>query len=54
MHEDGHKSTGCVVASDPTKLGQMRVLVVEDEKKTAAFVRKALQAEGWEWSPRSG
>lgn len=24
----------------------MRVLVVEDEKKTAAFVRKALQAEG--------
>jgi DNA-binding response OmpR family regulator len=47
MHEDGHKSTGCVVASDPTKLGQMRVLVVEDEKKTAAFVRKALQAEGF-------
>src|SRR5882672_8430111 len=25
----------------------MRVLVVEDEKKTAAFVRKALQAEGF-------
>jgi DNA-binding response OmpR family regulator len=24
----------------------MRVLVVEDEKKTASFVRKALQAEG--------
>jgi len=47
MREDGHKSTGCVVASDPTKLGHMRVLVVEDEKKTAAFVRKALQAEGF-------
>ncbi len=25
----------------------MRVLVVEDERKTAAFVRKALQSEGW-------
>src|SRR6266700_1438079 len=25
----------------------MRILVVEDEKKTAAFVRKALQAEGF-------
>ena len=25
----------------------MRVLLVEDEKKTAAFVRKALQAEGF-------
>src|SRR3954471_11784189 len=25
----------------------MRVLVVEDEKKTASFVRKALQAEGF-------
>jgi DNA-binding response OmpR family regulator len=25
----------------------MRVLIVEDEKKTAAFVRKALQAEGY-------
>lgn len=25
----------------------MRVLVVEDEKKTAAFIRKALQAEGF-------
>ncbi len=25
----------------------MRVLIVEDEKKTAAFVRKALQAEGF-------
>lgn len=26
--------------------GLMRVLVVEDEKKTASFIRKALQAEG--------
>ncbi|MGA9780220.1 MAG: hypothetical protein ACLPRE_14365 [Limisphaerales bacterium] len=25
----------------------MRVLVVEDERKTASFVRKALQAEGF-------
>src|SRR5947208_11168889 len=25
----------------------MRVLVVEDEKKTASFIRKALQAEGF-------
>lgn len=25
----------------------MRVLVVEDEKKTASFVRKALQTEGF-------
>jgi two-component system, OmpR family, response regulator len=28
-------------------LAPMRVLVVEDEKKTASFVRKALQAEGF-------
>ena len=28
-------------------LDPMRVLVVEDEKKTASFVRKALQAEGF-------
>src|SRR6185503_3695452 len=27
--------------------GAMRVLVVEDEKKTASFIRKALQAEGF-------
>src|SRR6185312_14288075 len=26
---------------------RMRVLVVEDEKKTASFIRKALQAEGF-------
>ena len=25
----------------------MRILVVEDEKKTASFIRKALQAEGY-------
>lgn len=25
----------------------MRVLVVEDERKTASFIRKALQAEGF-------
>src|SRR5258706_12777384 len=25
----------------------MRILVVEDEKKTASFIRKALQAEGF-------
>src|SRR4026207_5132 len=28
-------------------LRTMRVLVVEDEKKTASFVRKALQTEGF-------
>lgn len=25
----------------------MRILIVEDERKTAAFIRKALQAEGF-------
>ena len=30
----------------PDKFKAMRVLVVEDEKKTASFIRKALQAEG--------
>jgi DNA-binding response OmpR family regulator len=39
------------LSCDPTittiNLRTMRVLVVEDEKKTAAFVRKALQAEGF-------
>jgi CheY-like chemotaxis protein len=35
--------------ADPgcSKLRPMRVLVVEDEKKTASFVRKALQGEGF-------
>jgi DNA-binding response OmpR family regulator len=28
-------------------MSEMRVLIVEDEKKTASFVRKALQAEGF-------
>jgi DNA-binding response OmpR family regulator len=28
-------------------LSLMRVLVIEDEKKTASFIRKALQAEGF-------
>jgi len=28
----------------------MRVLVVEDEKKTASFIRKALQAENLPWT----
>ena len=32
---------------DKGTLDPMRVLVVEDEKKTASFVRKALQAEGF-------
>ena len=31
---------------EPTN-GFMRVLVVEDEKKTASFIRRALQAEGF-------
>jgi len=35
------------VPTETAKSLQMRVLVVEDEKKTAAFVRKALQAEGY-------
>ena len=29
------------------RVGLMRVLVVEDEKKTASFIRKALQAESF-------
>jgi DNA-binding response OmpR family regulator len=32
---------------EPAKCSAMRVLVVEDEKKTASFIRKALQAEGY-------
>jgi DNA-binding response OmpR family regulator len=35
------------VPQETAKSLPMRVLVVEDEKKTAAFVRKALQAEGY-------
>jgi len=30
----------------PANVAAMRVLVVEDEKKTASFIRKALQSEG--------
>ncbi len=30
-----------------THIGVMRVLVVEDDRKTAGFIRKALQAEGF-------
>lgn len=33
--------------NDKGSLDPMRILVVEDEKKTASFVRKALQAEGF-------
>ena len=33
--------------SEPGRFMAMRVLVVEDEKKTASFIRKALQAEGF-------
>ena len=32
--------------SGPGTIALMRVLVVEDEKKTASFIRKALQSEG--------
>lgn len=32
--------------ASPGSIGIMRVLVVEDERKTASFIRKALQAEG--------
>jgi DNA-binding response OmpR family regulator len=41
-----HRSTGRPVQAfnEPSS---MRVLVVEDEKKTASFIRKALQAEGF-------
>ncbi len=33
-------------SAPPGKVTAMRVLVVEDEKKTASFIRKALQSEG--------
>ncbi len=32
---------------ESAKPSEMRVLVVEDERKTASFIRKALQAEGY-------
>jgi two-component system, OmpR family, response regulator len=34
-------------ALESVSLSSMRVLVVEDEKKTASFIRKALQGEGF-------
>src|SRR5438445_263906 len=37
------KRLGCV----KTFPAPMRLLVVEDEKKTASFIRKALQSEGF-------
>src|SRR5438132_13088587 len=39
----------CVSSKPPVSANNsaMRVLVVEDEKKTASFIRKALQAEGF-------
>src|ERR1051325_1034925 len=42
-----NQTLSCVLQTDTLNLQAMRVLVVEDEKKTAAFVRKALQAEGF-------
>ena len=35
------------MVAEPAKCSAMRVLVVEDERKTASFIRKALQAEGY-------
>ena len=40
VDNDGH-------LAEKSTLGSMRVLVVEDEKKTASFIRKALQSEGF-------
>ena len=40
IDNDGH-------LAEKSTLGSMRVLVVEDEKKTASFIRKALQSEGF-------
>ena len=37
--------------SEPGRFIAVRLLVVEDEKKTASFIRKALQAEGIPMSP---
>jgi DNA-binding response OmpR family regulator len=34
-------------SASPGSIEAMRVLVVEDEKKTASFIRKALQSEGY-------
>jgi DNA-binding response OmpR family regulator len=40
-------SESCLLPAELAKCSQMRVLVIEDEKKTASFIRKALQAEGY-------
>src|SRR3954452_18957216 len=42
-----NQTLSCDPSRTTINLHSMRVLVVEDEKKTAAFVRKALQAEGF-------
>ncbi len=42
-----HKIDNDGLVAENTKLDSMRVLVVEDEKKTASFIRKALQSEGF-------
>src|SRR3954469_6980974 len=42
-----NQTLSCDLSRTTINLHPMRVLVVEDEKKTAAFVRKALQAEGF-------
>ena len=36
-----------VASTDSNSGSAMRILVVEDEIKTASFIRKALQAEGF-------
>ena len=49
--QEGCAEIGLPIQLPPTsacpKLSSMRVLVVEDEKKTASFIRKALQADGF-------
>src|SRR5207302_342912 len=42
-----NQTSSCDPGIATANLRSMRVLVVEDEKKTAAFIRKALQAEGF-------
>ncbi len=43
--EDGGLSA--LIANGSNDISIMRILVVEDEKKVASFIRKALQAEGF-------
>ncbi len=47
IREKPDQTSSCDPSTVAINLRPMRVLVVEDEKKTAAFVRKALQAEGF-------